>query len=68
VKRPRLPKLGVQLVGKHFLRFIIANDLQEYYTDSSEWSPNRRDALLYAHIELVRFDLRRLKRNRRKPQ
>jgi len=65
--RQRLPQLGVQLVGKHFLRFIIANDLQEYFT-GTEWSRNRREALLYAHIELVRSDLRKLKRNRRNPQ
>jgi len=67
MKRPRSPKIGIQLVGRQFLRFVISADDGTYWT-GSEWSANRRDALLYYHIELVRSDLRKLKRNRRKPQ
>ena len=65
--KPKLPKIGVQITGRQFLRFILAADDGTYWT-GTEWSPNRREALLYSHIEFVRADLRTLKRNRRKPQ
>jgi hypothetical protein len=61
---PRLPKLGVQIVGRQFLRFLIANDRQEYWT-GADWSPDRAKALIYAHLHLIRSDLRKLKRNRK---
>lgn len=67
MKRPRLPRLGVQITGRQFLRFILAREDGTYWTGSG-WSDNRSHALLYFHIELIREDLRKLKRNRRKPR
>ncbi len=65
--KPRLPKLGVHLIGKHFVRFIIAAEDKTYWTGRG-WSSDRAKALLYAHIDVVQADLRRIKQNRRKPK
>jgi len=61
----RRPKIGVQMCGVHFPRFIIANDHQQYW-NGEEWISNRGQALLYADIDTVREDLKQLKRRRRK--
>jgi hypothetical protein len=61
------PKLGVHLVGKHFIRFIISAEDGTYWTGGG-WSPHRGKSLLYAHIEVVQADLHRIKRSRRKPR
>lgn len=52
-------KIGVQLFGKYYLRFILANDRQEYW-DGRGWTPHRRKALLYYDLDLVRRDRRKL--------
>ena len=61
------PKLGVQIVGHRFIRFIIGCNDGTYWT-GTEWTPQRHKALLYAHLDVVRTDFRKLKRNRRNPQ
>jgi Ethanolamine utilization protein EutJ (predicted chaperonin) len=58
------PKIGVQIAGTRFLRFVIANDQQQVWT-GLEWSDRRGDALLYAHVEVVRQDVKILKRRLR---
>ncbi len=58
------PQIGVQIVGTRFLRFAIADDRQQVWTGSG-WSDRRSDALLYAQTEVVRQDVRLLKRRLR---
>jgi len=65
--KPRLPKLGLQLVGTRFLRFIIGRDDGTFW-NGREWIPQRSKAMLYAHLNIVRDDILMLKRNRRKSQ
>lgn len=65
--RPRPSKLGVQMVGRQFIRFIIAADDGTHWTGGG-WSQHRSEAMLYAHVGVVQTDLRILKRNRRKSQ
>ena len=62
--RPRRPKIGVQIIGTRWMRFIIANDRGEVW-NGLFWSERRGDALLYAHIELIRRDVNDLKRRLR---
>ena len=57
-------KIGVQIVGTRWLRFIIANERQRVWT-GERWSDRRSDALLYAHVEVVRADVKNLKRQLR---
>jgi hypothetical protein len=56
--------IGVQIVGTRWLRFIIANERRQVWT-GSRWSDRRSDALVYAHIELVRADVSNLRRQLR---
>jgi len=58
------PQIGVQIVGIRFLRFVIADDRGQVWT-GTRWSDRRSDALLYAEVEVVRQDVRRLKRRLR---
>lgn len=62
---PRSPQIGVQIVGRRFIRFVIGDDQGQYWTGGG-WSPDRSHALLYADLDLVRADLKKLKKNRRK--
>ena len=55
-----------QFVGTQFLRFIIGCEDGTFWT-GTEWTRQRSKAMLYAHLEIVRADIRMLKR-RRKPQ
>ena len=61
----RPPKITVQICGKHWPRFIIVNDRQQYWT-GQEWAPYRCLAMLYAHVDVVRKDLYRLRRQGRR--
>ncbi len=61
------PKIGVQIVGTRWLRFIIANQRQQVWT-GEEWSNRRSDALLYAHVDMVRADVKNLKRQPRQAE
>ena len=64
-KRPL--QIGVQIVGTRWLRFIIANQRQQVWTGKG-WSNRRSDALLYAHVEVVRADFKNLKRQLRQAE
>lgn len=59
--RHKRTKIGVQIVGTRWLRFIIANERQQVWTGEG-WSDCRSDALLYSHVEVVRTDVKNLKR------
>jgi hypothetical protein len=58
------PSIGVQILTSRWPRFIIARSDQTYW-NGSEWHPNRRVALVYAHLHFVRADLKMLKRQMR---
>jgi hypothetical protein len=58
-------KLGVQILTSQFPRFVIARSDGQYW-DGSGWMSGRRHAIVYAHLDLVRADLRMLKRQLRK--
>ena len=64
-KRPS--QIGVQIVGTRWLRFIIANERQQVWTGEG-WSDRRSDALLYAHVDVVRADVKNLKRQLRQAE
>jgi hypothetical protein len=55
------PQVGVHITNARWLRLVIANDRQQVWTGRG-WSDRRADALLYAHVEVVRQDVRQLKR------
>ncbi len=55
------PKIEMRIVNVRFPRFIIV-DRRRYYTGNG-WSLKRRDALLYAHADLLREDIEKLKKN-----
>ena len=60
-------KIGVQIVGTRWLRFIVANERQQVWTGNG-WSDRRSDALLYAQIKVVRHDVANLKRQLREAE
>jgi len=64
-KRPS--QFGVQIVGKRWLRFIIAKQRQQVWTGNG-WSDSRSDALLYAHVDVIRADFKNLKRQLRQAE
>jgi hypothetical protein len=51
----KLPEIHVQLLGRHWPRFVLARSDQMYWTGHG-WTPFRRRALLYAHLDVVRGD------------
>lgn len=57
------PQIGVQIVGIRFLRFVIANDRGQVWTGAG-WSDRRADARLYAQVEVVRREVKNLRRLR----
>lgn len=58
------PQIGVHIVGTRWLRFLIANDRQQVWT-GTQWSHRRREAMLYAHVEIIRRDMHRLQKQSR---
>ncbi len=58
------PKIGVQIACTRWLRFVITNDADQFWT-GTDWA-DRSGALLYAHVDLVRADVKRLRRGHRK--
>lgn len=61
------PEINVQLFGRHWPRFILARGDQMYWMGTG-WTPHRRCALLYAHLDLVREDRRMLIQQQRRGQ
>lgn len=59
------PIIGVQILTSQFPRFVIARSDSRYW-DGSDWISDRRHALVYAHLHLVRADLKMLKRQMRR--
>ncbi len=55
----KAPYIGVQIFGHTYVRYILALNDQEYWTGSG-WTPHRKRALLYYHLELVQKDRRKL--------
>jgi len=51
----------MRIVNVVFPRFVIV-DRRRYWTGRA-WSLKRRDALVYAHADLLRDDIEMLKRN-----
>ena len=62
--REQRPQIGVQIANARFLRLVMANDRQQVWTGKG-WSHRRSDPMLYADIEVVRQDVRNLKRRLR---
>ena len=63
----RNPQIGVQITNARWLRFVIANSRGQVWT-GNRWSDCRSDALLYAHVESVRQDVKMLKRRLREAE
>jgi len=59
--RYKPPKIEMRIVNVTFPRFVIV-DRRRYWTGNG-WSLRRRDALLYAHADLLRQDIEMLKKN-----
>jgi hypothetical protein len=55
------PKIEMRIVNVTFPRFVIV-DRRQYWTGRG-WSRCLRDALLYAHADLLREDIEKLKMN-----
>ena len=65
---PYSTKIGVQIVGHTFLRYILARSDRQYWT-GADWTPRRHRALLYYDLDLIQKDRRTLlaqERRRRK--
>jgi hypothetical protein len=58
-------EIGVQILTSQFPRFVIARSDQRYWNGDA-WISDRRRALVYAHLHLVRSDLKILKRQMRR--
>ena len=56
---PHSSKINVQIVGHAFARFILTRSDGNYWT-GTDWSPNRHNALLYYHLDLIQKDRRKL--------
>jgi len=59
--RHKLPKIEMRIINVTFPRFVIV-DRRRYWTGRG-WSRELRDALLYAHADLLRDDIEKLKKN-----
>ena len=59
--RHKSPKIEMRIINVTFPRFVIV-DRRRYWT-GRDWSRNLRDALLYAHADLLREDIEKLKKN-----
>ncbi len=59
--RHKPPKIEMRIINVTFPRFVIVNR-RRYWTGRG-WSPKLRDALLYAHADLLRDDIEKLKKN-----
>lgn len=59
--RKKTPKIGMRIVNVTFPRFVIV-DRRQYWTGRG-WSRCLHDALLYAHADLLREDIAKLKMN-----
>ena len=57
----RLPKIEMRIINVIFPRFVI-EDRSRYWTGRG-WSRNLRQALIYAHADLLREDIEKLKKN-----
>lgn len=56
----KLPRIERRVINLDPPRFVIVNGREEYWTGKG-WSPRLRDGLLYAHADLLRDDIERLK-------
>jgi hypothetical protein len=61
------PKIVVQIACTRWLRFRIANDAGQFWTGTA-WADCRSGALLYAHAEVVRADVKKLNRQLREAE
>ena len=59
--RNRPPKIEMRIVNVTFPRFVIV-DRRRYWTGRG-WSQRLCAALLYAHADLLRDDIEKLKKN-----
>ena len=59
----KLPKIELRIINatRPWPRFVIV-DRRRYWTGNG-WSRNLRDALLYAHADLLRDDIEKLKKD-----
>jgi hypothetical protein len=57
----KLPKIEMRIINVTFPRFVIV-DRGRYWTGSG-WSRKLRAALLYAHADLLRDDIDKLKKS-----
>ena len=59
--RHKPPKIEMRIVNVTFPRFVIV-DRRRYWT-GRRWTRTSRDALLYAHADLLRDDIEKLKKS-----
>ncbi len=60
--RHKPPKIEMRIINVAFPRFVIVDGRRRYWTGRG-WSRKLRDALLYAHADLLRDDIEKLKKN-----
>ncbi len=49
-------KIGIQIVGEQFPRFVIVNNRRQFW-GGSNWTAEFRKAVLFAHAWLVQSDV-----------
>jgi len=58
--RHRLPKIEMRIINVTYPRFVIVDGRGRYFTGKG-WHRNLRRALLFAHAELLREEIEKLK-------
>ena len=58
--RHKPPKIEMRIINTEFPRFVIV-DRRRYWTGTG-WSRRLHEAYLYAHADVLREDIKRLKR------
>jgi hypothetical protein len=62
---PQRPlKIAVRIVGEQHPRYVIVNNRRQFW-GGTEWTADFRQALLYAHANLVQKDVEDLRRRHR---
>lgn len=57
--RRKQQRIEMRIVNVTYPRFVIIAPVGQYWTGKG-WSPRLRDALLYAHADLLRDDIEAL--------
>jgi hypothetical protein len=65
--REKRKRICVHIVGTRWLRLVIFNERGQVWTGAG-WSDRRGDARLYADVEVVRREVKRLRRRFRQAE